>query len=244
MRRLVLLVVTALVVVPVACGDDGSTRRVPPPTTSATPSEAGVNPTPRPASGDVLVAALGDSITAGSPLYDPDPAVREQIGSSLDVRSQYEHWYSASHPRYRFRNCGIFGQRTDEIARRLDACAKGARVLVVQGGINDIAQGRDVADAARDITTMIRAGKRLGLQVATVQVLPWNNGPPEAATLIRRLNALIAAAAKAEGVPLFRWYAALDDPAAPGRMRAGLTDDGNHPSVEGYKRLAATMTLP
>ena len=38
----------------------------------------------------LLVAALGDSITAGSPAWDPDPAVRERIGPALDERSQFE----------------------------------------------------------------------------------------------------------------------------------------------------------
>ena len=168
----------------------------------------------------------------------PAPAVL------LDPRSRYEYWYTAAHPRYRFRNCGIVGQRTDEIAERVEACARGAQVLVVQGGINDIAQGRPVTDAADDVTSMIRAGKALGLKVATVQVLPWNNGYPRAAPLITQLNRLIRATAEAEGVPVFAWYSALDDPAAPGRMRQGLTDDGSHPSVAGYKLLAERMRLP
>jgi lysophospholipase L1-like esterase len=231
-------VVAALALPAAGCGEDSRSS------SAGTTTDPAVNPTPRPASGDVLVAALGDSITAGSPLYDPDPAVRDRISARLDPRSQYEYWYTAAHPRYRFRNCGILGQRTDEIARRLPACARGAQVLVVQGGINDIAQGRAVTDAAGDIASMIRAGKRLGLDVATVEVLPWDNGPPQAAARIARLNGLIRSAAKAQGVPVFGWHAALEDPAAPGRMRADLTDDGDHPSVAGYRRLAEQVQLP
>lgn len=245
-----LVVVLGVLVAPLAgCGSgsggSGASGR-----TSATPSTPAasvpptVNPTPRPQSGDVLVAALGDSITAGSPLYDPDPAVRARIGAALDPRSQYEYWYHAAHPRYRFRNCGVFGQRTDEIARRLPACAKGAQVLIVQGGINDIAQGRPVTAAAKDLQAMYAAGRRLGLTVAAVELLPWNNGYPRAAPQVTRLNALIHAAARAEGVPVFPWYAALEDPAAPGRMRKDLTIDGNHPSVTGYEKLAAAVELP
>jgi hypothetical protein len=32
----------------------------------------------------MIVAALGDSITAGSPYWDPDASVQKQIGSALD----------------------------------------------------------------------------------------------------------------------------------------------------------------
>ncbi len=242
------LVGVAVAVGGLGCGDDdgtsGSVARKSTAATAPTATDPAVNPTPRPTSGDILVASLGDSITAGSPLYDPDPAVRARLGAELQPRSQYEYWFTRKNPRVTFRNCGIFGQRTDEIAQRLPACAKGAQVLIVQGGINDIAQGRPVADAADDITSMLRAGKRLGLKVATVEVLPWNNGYPQAAPLIDELNGLIRRAAKAEGVPVFPWYEALEDPATPGRMGKGLTDDGNHPSVAGYRRLADAVTLP
>nr|MBA2419840.1 hypothetical protein [Thermoleophilaceae bacterium] len=69
MRLLVLAV--SLVVVLVGCGDDESTepeRRL------------GTEDTPVGKRG-MLVAALGDSITAGSPLWDPDPSLRASLGS-------------------------------------------------------------------------------------------------------------------------------------------------------------------
>ncbi len=130
-------------------------------------------------SGQFLVAALGDSITAGSPLWDPNEGIRVAIGSKLNERSQYEYWAARAHPELAFRNCGVFGERTDEIARRLDECADGADALVVQGGINDIAQGRPTGQAADDLRAMVVAGKDLGIPVAITDVLPWNNGHPD-----------------------------------------------------------------
>jgi lysophospholipase L1-like esterase len=180
----------------------------------------------------ILVACLGDSITAGSPLWDPDPAVRAGIGEP-DPHSQYEHWVQVAHPRLELRNCGIYGQRTDEIAGRLDACADGAEVLLVQGGINDIAQRRPVEPAAANLRAMVVRGRRLGLWVALANVLPWNNGYPEADGPIRRLNALIAEI----DVPVLPFYETLEDLDRPGRMREEWTDDGDHPSIEGYRRL-------
>jgi lysophospholipase L1-like esterase len=185
-----------------------------------------------------LVAALGDSITAGSPAYDPDPNQRANLGFGSDEKSQWEYWARRAHPELRFRNCGVYGERTDEIARRLDECAQGAEVLIVQGGINDIAQGRSVGPAADNLRAMVRRGKQLGLRVAICELLPWNNGYPHADAKIRRLNELIRGVGREEDVPVLPFYETLEDPDRPGRMKEEWTSDGDHPSVEGYRLLA------
>jgi acyl-CoA thioesterase-1 len=167
-----------------------------------------------------VVAALGDSITEGSP-----------------CSSGWDHWAALADPRLQFRNCGVYGQRTEEIAARLDDSARGADVLIVQGGINDIAQGRDVEAAAENLRAMVRRGRELGLRVALADVLPWNNGWPDADPKIRRLNGLIAQIARDEGVPLLPFHDTLEDPDRPGRMPEEWTSDGDHPSPEGHRRL-------
>jgi lysophospholipase L1-like esterase len=111
-------------------------------------------------------------------------------------------------------------------------------VLIVQGGINDIAQGRDVEQAAQNLAAMVRRGKELGLRVALCDVLPWNNGWPDAEPDIRRLNVLIAEIARAEAVPLLPFHDTLEDPDRPGRMRDEWTHEGDHPNEAGYRRLA------
>jgi lysophospholipase L1-like esterase len=161
----------------------------------------------------LIVAALGDSITEG------------------------EYWAALTDPHVEFRNCGVYGQRTDEILARLDDCARGADALVVQGGINDIAQGRSVDTAAENLRRMVRRGRELGLRVLLVDVLPWNNGWPDAELEIRRLNELIGRIAEDENVPLLPFHDTLEDPERPGRMREEWTSDGDHPSAEGYRRL-------
>ena len=143
-----------------------------------------------------------------------------------------------------FRNCGVPGERTDEIEARLESCAEGADVLVVQGGVNDIAQGLAVEPVARNLRDMVRAGKRLGLRVAIVELLPWNGGFPAAAKPIRRLNELIAEIGTEENVPVIEWYRILEDPRRPGRMRLRLTIDLTHPSIAGYRRLGEAVELP
>ena len=168
-----------------------------------------------------VVAALGDSITEGSP----------------GLRG-WDVWAARADPGLLIRNCGIYGQRTDEIAARLEGCARGAQVLIVQGGINDIAQRRDVQVAATNLRAMVRHGKQLGLRVVLADVLPWNNGWPDGEPKIRQLNELIVEIADEEGVPLLRFHDTLEDPARPGRMREEWTFEGDHPNEDGYRRLA------
>jgi lysophospholipase L1-like esterase len=180
----------------------------------------------------IVVAVAGDSISAGSPLWDPDPAVRARIPSP-DERSQWQWWAAGADERLEFRTTAVYGERTDEIARRVDLVLAGADVLVVQGGINDVVQRRPVEQAAANLATMLDRGRAAGLALAVADVLPWNNGDERAAADIERLNALI----RQLGATLLPFHDTLADPDDPHRMREGLTDDGDHPSVEGHRRL-------
>jgi lysophospholipase L1-like esterase len=84
---------------------------------------------------------------------------------------------------------------------------------------------------------MLERGRAAGLAVAVTDVLPWNNADVAAAQEIVRLNELIRELATAAGVPVLPFRDTLADPADPSRMRDGLTDDGDHPSVEGHRLL-------
>ena len=185
---------------------------------------------------EIVVAVAGDSISAGSPLWDPDPAVRAGIAQP-DERSQWQWWAARADARLEFRTTAVYGQRTDEIARRLDLVLPGADVLVVQGGSNDVAQRRPAAGAARNIEAMLGRGRAAGLRVALADVLPWNNGDERTAADIARLNALIQELAALAGAAVLPFHDTLVDPADSRRMREELTDDGDHPSIEGYRLL-------
>ena len=178
------------------------------------------------------MAVAGDSISAGSPLWDPDPAVRARIPTP-DERSQWQWWASHADPRLEFRTTAVYGERTDQIARRLDLVLAGADVLVVQGGINDLVQRRPVEEAAGNIEAMLERGRSAGVGLAVADVLPWNNGDKRTAADIERLNALI----RQLGAMLLSFHDTLADPAEPTRMGDGLTVDGDHPSIEGHRLL-------
>ena len=178
---------------------------------------------------------LGDSITAGNPGYDPDPARQPFEGD--DPESQYLYWAALADARIDFRNHGVGGERTDQIRARFQAAAAGADVLVVQGGINDVVQGRPIEKAAADIRELVRLGKAHDLGVVVADVLPWNRGWPDAEPRIRALNELLRSLAAAEGVKALLFHDTLEDPARPGRMHEEWTADGNHQSVLGHRRL-------
>ena len=127
-----------------------------------------------------LVAALGDSITAGNPGYDPNPAARRQFDLGDDARSQWEHWAQRKYPDLEIRNCGGRGERTDEIVQRLEDCALGAEAIVIQGGVNDLAQGLPAEAAAANLRGMVQAAREENLEVSLADVLPYNPAHPEA----------------------------------------------------------------
>ncbi len=167
--------------------------------------------------------------------------LRAELGEAADEHSQWEWWAERFAPGLAFRNHGVNGERTEQIAARLPAALEGANGLVVQGGINDIVQRHPIDAAARNLAGMVEEGLRRGLVVALADVLPWNNGYEGAADLIRRLNELVHAVAADLGVPLLLFHDTLADPARPERMPAELTDDGNHPSVEGHRLLGQVV---
>jgi lysophospholipase L1-like esterase len=174
-----------------------------------------------------LVAVVGDSISAGSPLWDPDPRVLARIGAGADERSQWQWWATKRDPSLQFRTRAEHGRRTDEIARFLDDVVDGADLLVVQGGINDIAQRVSVETAGGNLATIVDQGRGRGLGVALADVLPWPAGDDRAAREIERLNELIHAIAGVTALPFHDTLAAVE----------GWSDDGDHPSVEGHRLL-------
>jgi lysophospholipase L1-like esterase len=183
----------------------------------------------------IKVAVIGDSISAGNPGWDPNPALREREGDN--PQSQYEYWAALKDPRLDFDNRGVGGETVAQIASRLEEGVKGADVLIVQGGINDIVQGLPIEGAADGLRAMVARGQELGLGVVIADVLPWNKGWPDAEPKIRRLNELIAEIATAAQIDMLPFHDTLEDPDLPGRMKPEWTADGNHPSVEGHRRL-------
>jgi acyl-CoA thioesterase-1 len=191
-----------------------------------------------------VIAAIGDSITAGNPGYERDPGLRKRLGFGDNTESQWEYWAHREHPDVQIRNCGVLGQTTNEIVQRFDQCTQGVDGVVIQGGINDIAQGLPVEAAAANLQGMVRSARELNLDVAIADLLPLNVGNGRADAAIAELNGRIHRIAGQEHVTLLPFHRVLEDPGSPRRMRPEWTADGEHPSVQGYRRLGELAFRP
>jgi lysophospholipase L1-like esterase len=208
------------------------------------------------AHGGPLVATLGDSITAGWPRWDPDPKWRAWLRRNwhrhMTKRSQYQYWAKAAAPRFRFRNCGVPGERTDEIALRLDACARNADVLLIQGGTNDLLQAykgelphtpiEQVGVAAANLRGMVRDARSDGVRrVLLADVLPIEKTTPAQAAKVRRLNRAIRSIGSQKRVEIVPFFHTLSAHGNPGRFAAGDNADKVHPSVTGYRLIGRAL---
>lgn len=186
-----------------------------------------------------LVATLGDSITAGALRWAPDPEFRASVIRGRPTpASQWQHWAEQElSGEYRFRNCGVWGDRTEQLETRLEQCATDADVLVIQGGTNDITQDRPPAEAATNIREMIRRAQDSGLDVLVTTLPPINARFPEWRAEVDRLNELIGDLASEADVPVIDFFGVLEDPDRADRIRPEWTSDGLHPTIEGYAQI-------
>jgi lysophospholipase L1-like esterase len=97
----------------------------------------------------VVIVALGDSTTAGTPLFE-SPVEAPPRGRG-DEHSQYAYWLRQARPDWDVRNCGVNGERSDQIAARFDRDVASAQpsAVVIIAGVNDIYQGRSAPSCAR-----------------------------------------------------------------------------------------------
>ena len=186
----------------------------------------------------VRIAALGDSTTAGAPHFlSPLEAPPDGKG---DPESQYAYWMMRRHPDWEVINDGISGQRSDQIALRLeDALKAGPQMVIILAGVNDIVQGVPLRETEERLLWMYRRAKAMTVVPVAATVLPYDQATPEQAQEIRRLNAWIRKTSDKERIPLADLNRALADPQHPDRLIG--SDDGIHPDVGGYRTMGEAL---
>ncbi len=187
-----------------------------------------------------VIVALGDSTTAGTPLFlSPLEAPPDGRG---DVRSQFAYWLMQMRPDWRVLNRGVNGERGDQIADRFDRDVLSARpdAIVIIAGVNDVYQGRSAESVKVALRGMYDRAAHHGIPVIAGSIVPYNPATPEANAAMRDVNTWIASEVERDPNLTFAdTRAAVAAPNDPDRL-AGSPDD-LHPDVEGYRRMAAAL---
>ncbi|MFI5179456.1 MAG: SGNH/GDSL hydrolase family protein [Vicinamibacterales bacterium] len=167
----------------------------------------------------IVIVALGDSTTAGTPLYlSPLEAPPNGRG---DERSQYAHWLMQTHPDWRVLNRGVNGERSDQIAARFD---------------RDVVSARPAAVIAQ-LDAIYRHAAAQHIPVVAGSIVPYNTATPAQNQAMHAVNAWMAGDASKSAAMAFADTRRAA--AAPGDLdRLAGSPDGLHPDIEGYRRMA------
>lgn len=192
-----------------------------------------------PAAGRIRIVALGDSTTAGTPGWrSPLEAPPDGDG---DPESQYAWWLMRAHPEWEVLNRGINGQRSDEIRARFDSDVLAARpaAVVIVAGVNDVYQGLSAEHVMRQLEAMYLAAAAASIAVVAGTILPYDTASPEQNARMRRVNAWIRERAAATALFFADTRAAVAR--ADDADRLAASDDGLHPTAEGYRQMARAL---
>ena len=188
----------------------------------------------------MTIVALGDSTTAGTPLF-LSPIEAPPNGSG-DERSQYSYWLMQLQPAWRVLNRGINGERSDQIAARFDRDVLGASpdAAIIIAGVNDVYQGRRAAEVTPILLEMYERAARAAIPVVAGSIVPYNTATPEACAAMHEINEWIEEeASRRAGLTFVDTRAAT---AAPGDIdRLAGSPDGLHPDIDGYRRMAEAL---
>jgi len=188
----------------------------------------------------MLIVALGDSTTAGTPLFK-SPIEAPPSGEG-DERSQFAYWLTQAHPDWRVLNRGVNGERSDQIAARFDrdVVAHAPRLVVIIAGVNDVYQGLPPERVTRELRAMYDRARDAGIPVVAGSIVPYNTATPDQNARMHAINAWIAGEATRDPNVTFadtrRAAAAPDD-----LDRLASSPDELHPDVDGYRRMAECL---
>ena len=187
-----------------------------------------------------VVAALGDSTTAGTPLFK-SPVEAPPDGEG-DATAPFPYWLMQARPGWDVRNLGVNGERTDQIRARWDrdvAPLAPAAVIVI-AGVNDVYQGRPVEHVTTVLREIYDLAAAARIPVVAGSIVPYDTATPEQNAKMRAINDWIRAEAARDANITFadtRAAAARDDD--PDKLRA--SPDGLHPDTDGYRRMAEVL---
>jgi lysophospholipase L1-like esterase len=184
----------------------------------------------------IRIVAMGDSTTAGTPGFQSP--VEAPPGGRGDATSQYAWWLMQAHPDWLVLNKGVNGERSDQIAARLqrDVLDERPGIVVLIAGVNDVYQGRTIEHVTSELRGMYDRAAAAGIRVVAGTIVPYNTATPEQNAKMREINGWIRQQARDGRVAFVDTRAAVASPGRPDMLSE--TPDQLHPSVAGYRAMA------
>jgi acyl-CoA thioesterase-1 len=227
--RVRLIFSSALTAALVACGGNGERSQVSPqaPATvaAATPRTPAAPPPQSSPEKDTrpVIAAFGDSLSAGFGL-EPGKSYPDDLQRLLDDAGY----------RYRVVNLGVSGDTTTDGVERLpEALALHPAIVVLEFGANDGLRGLPVAEARKNLASMIEALQKSDSKILLAgMTLPRNYGP-EYIHDFELMYVTLTKQYKISRIPFL-----LD---GVGGVAELTQPDGLHPTAEGAQIVARTV---
>ena len=188
----------------------------------------------------VLIVALGDSTTAGTPHFK-SPIEAAPNGSG-DSTAPFTYRLGELHPEWTVLNRGVNGERSDQIAARFDrdVLEHHPQIVVIIAGVNDVYQGRNVEWVTAQLSAMYAKAKRAGIPVVAGSIVPYNTATPEQNARMHAINDWIRAEAARDTNVTF-----VDTRKAAARADnidlLSASPDGLHPDVNGYHHMGDAL---
>lgn len=138
------------------------------------------------------------------------------------------------------RNAGRDSDRTFQMLARVDAALEHTDLLIILGGVNDIADGRDMlAETAANLTVIAESAEARGITPLLCTLLPWNLGGAPQKDALDALNVWIRATASVRRWPCADLFTALEAPT--GSRTSDQLPNGLYPGAEGIRRMVAAL---
>ena len=188
----------------------------------------------------ITIACLGDSTTAGTPLFK-SPIESPPAGRG-EERSQFAYWLQRAHPEWLVLNRGVDGERSDQIESRFerDVIAHSPRVAVIIAGVNDVYQGRQAAEVIARLRSMYDRARAAGIAVVAGTIVPYNTATGSQNEQMHAVNAwILEEAGRDSNLLAVDTRAAVAAPGNPDLLAA--SPDGLHPDIDGYRRMAEAL---
>lgn len=186
------------------------------------------------APGSNVTALLGDSLMAHNNIFDAG-------GGTYYIPASGWFWWANARLRGALPlllNAGVPGDRTEQIRARVGAVIEsGARIVVEDGGTNDVDAERSAASIITNRTATQDALLAAGMKVVAAEIPPRNGWSTAQRSTARAVNAWLAErAATVPDIAVAHWWRAVVDPATS-NPAAGMTFDGIHFTSLGASRV-------